>query len=69
MRTQVYKEHSEQSSYNSVEHRIMGYLVRGRVPKRKELNPMGQFYAANHDCRAFWNYLVERGGRCNERGN
>jgi hypothetical protein len=47
------------SNYRAVEYRMMGYLVRGRVPRRLSLNPLGQFFAANHDCNTLEDYLVE----------
>ena len=44
--------------FREFEYRILGYLVRGRIPSRKDLNPMGQFYAANRDEKEFFKYLT-----------
>jgi len=48
----------KKSEYREVEYRMKRYLVRGRIPKRNDLNPLGQFLAANHDSNKFQEYLV-----------
>lgn len=46
-------------NFRSVEFTMLGYRICARVPRRESLNPIGQFYAANHDCRVLEDYLVE----------
>jgi len=46
-------------NFRSVELIMLGYRVCARVPKREYLNPIGQFYASNHDCQVLEDYLVE----------
>ena len=53
MSTKILNENSE-SQYREVEYRICGYHVRGRIPFRKNLNPIGRYYAGNHDENKFF---------------
>ncbi len=57
MSTKILNENSE-SQYREVEYRICGYHVRGRIPFRKNLNPMGRCYAGNHDENKFFKYVA-----------
>jgi hypothetical protein len=46
----------EKSRY--VEYRVRGYLVRGKIPIRADMNPSGRYYAGNHDENTFFKYVA-----------
>jgi hypothetical protein len=48
----------EPNKSRHVEYCIRGYLVRGSIPIRADMNPSGRYYAGNHDENKFFRYIA-----------